>query len=263
MTARLALVVLLTASTLHADDATAVYTRACARCHGADGHGDGPAAPAPRPRDFTRGKFKLRSTPSGQLPTDADLLRTIARGIPPAMPSFRGLTAHERQLAMTTVKRFYPGFATTTPTPIVVPPPPPFDPAGVTRGATLFRESGCPACHGDTGTGDGAAAKDLKDGTGQKIAPANLHSPTHWKGGASSEDLFRTLSTGFDDTPMASYADALTVAQRWDLIAFVRSLARVSPAGSPSRARPRDARRRSQASGRHASPRRSRRPSSP
>src|SRR5947209_15489798 len=88
------------------DPATSVYEHACASCHGKDGRGDGPAAfsigkyRAPRPRDFTRGRFALRSTPTGTLPTDDDLLRTVEHGIPGWMPSFRGLTAGERRLAI-------------------------------------------------------------------------------------------------------------------------------------------------------------------
>jgi len=57
-----------------ADPATAVYNHACSWCHGKDGRGDGPAAfsinkyRSPRPRDFTRGRFKLRSTPAVSCP---------------------------------------------------------------------------------------------------------------------------------------------------------------------------------------------------
>ena len=46
-------------------------TRGTARqCHGDKGDGNGVAAPhlQPRPRDFTSGKFKIRTTPSGKLP---------------------------------------------------------------------------------------------------------------------------------------------------------------------------------------------------
>ena len=53
-----------------------VYDDHCAECHGPAGRGDGPAAAflAPRPRDFTSGKFKIRSTETGTLPTDDDLI---------------------------------------------------------------------------------------------------------------------------------------------------------------------------------------------
>src|SRR6184192_4842159 len=129
------LVLALARAAVGADPATAVYNHACAWCHGKDGRGDGPAAfsiakyLSPRPRDLTRGRFELRSTASGELPTDEDLLRTLEHGIPGYMPSFRGLTAGERRLAVTAVKRFFPGFATAHPTPIAVPPPPPADAA--------------------------------------------------------------------------------------------------------------------------------------
>src|SRR6266542_3528022 len=52
-----------------------LYERHCAFCHGSEGRGDGPVAgrlPTP-PADFTSGNFKLRSTPSGAMPTDDDL----------------------------------------------------------------------------------------------------------------------------------------------------------------------------------------------
>src|SRR5437870_10211956 len=107
--------------------ATAVYNRACAWCHGKDGRGDGPAAfsinkyLSPRPRDLTQGRFELRSTPSGELPTDEDLLRTLERGIPGYMPSFRGLTVGERWLAVAAGKMFNPGFASAHPMPVSLP----------------------------------------------------------------------------------------------------------------------------------------------
>jgi cytochrome c2 len=61
-----------------------VYTRKCTQCHGDDGPGTGPAANEvfPRPRDFTRGIYKIRSTPSGTVPTDDDLFRSITNGLP-------------------------------------------------------------------------------------------------------------------------------------------------------------------------------------
>ena len=53
----------------------AIYERYCAVCHGPDGNGEGPASYLifPKPRNFARGQFKLRSTPMGLLPTDDDL----------------------------------------------------------------------------------------------------------------------------------------------------------------------------------------------
>src|SRR2546422_6916530 len=65
-------------SRLPAQDTTkgkVVYEKWCAGCHGDTGAGDGPAAAymLPRPRNFTGAVYKIRTTASGQLPTDADL----------------------------------------------------------------------------------------------------------------------------------------------------------------------------------------------
>jgi cytochrome c553 len=71
-----------------------VYAQHCAVCHGPDGRGNGPAAPSlfPRPRDFSSGTFKYKSTAAGEAPTDEDLLRTVRDGLPAsAMPYFSGL----------------------------------------------------------------------------------------------------------------------------------------------------------------------------
>jgi mono/diheme cytochrome c family protein len=68
-----------------------VYMRNCVFCHGkrGDGRGEMGLTVEPRPRDFGAGVFKYRSTPSGTLPTNEDLTRTVREGIPDtAMPIF-------------------------------------------------------------------------------------------------------------------------------------------------------------------------------
>src|SRR6266516_8004506 len=101
----LAAIVLLRAPCSFAQDATAgkvVYTNWCAGCHGDNGAGDGEGARhmIPPPRDFTgNALYQIRSTPSGQLPTDADLLRSIDEGLPgTAMPAWKTrLSDHQRR----------------------------------------------------------------------------------------------------------------------------------------------------------------------
>ena len=215
------------------DRATSVYVHACAACHGKDGRGDGPAAfsigkyRAPRPRDFTRGRFKLRSTPTGTLPTDDDLLRVLERGIPGYMPSFRGLTASERRLAITAVQRFNAGFESPRAEPIAIPAPPALDASAAERGRDVYRAAGCPTCHGDSGRGDGPSAAELTDDDGLRIRPADLRFPARFKNGSDPGDVYRTLVTGLDGTPMPSYAGAFDDrAAPWDLVAYVRSLRR-------------------------------------
>ncbi len=67
-----------------------VYQTRCFICHGRAGDGQGSASQLMRtkPRNFTLGEFKLRTTPWGALPTDDDLFRTVSLGFPQyGMPS--------------------------------------------------------------------------------------------------------------------------------------------------------------------------------
>jgi hypothetical protein len=63
----------------------------------------------PRPRDFTVGTFKCRSTPTGTLPLEHDVFDTIGRGFyASSMPSWKALTAQERADLLAYVKDFCP-----------------------------------------------------------------------------------------------------------------------------------------------------------
>ena len=76
-----------------------VYERYCMTCHGERGNGAGETAPYinPKPRDFRKGTFKWRSTPSGSLPLVSDLERTVREGVYwTAMPSFYALNPRAR-----------------------------------------------------------------------------------------------------------------------------------------------------------------------
>jgi mono/diheme cytochrome c family protein len=75
-----------------------LYREHCAHCHGISGDGAGPTAAFlnPYPRDFRLSKFKFKSTPLRQPPTDHDLETILRNGIPgTAMPSFRTLSDNE------------------------------------------------------------------------------------------------------------------------------------------------------------------------
>ena len=72
-----------------------LYAKYCAQCHGEKGDGEGYATPHlyPRPRNFTTGKYKVRTTPNGALPTHQDLVNIIRRGMPyTSMPAWPGLS---------------------------------------------------------------------------------------------------------------------------------------------------------------------------
>src|SRR2546430_4342105 len=70
----------------------AVYEKWCLECHGEKGEGNGAGAKIllPPPRDFTRGVYKIRTTASGELPTDDDLERVVSEGMPgTGMPEWK------------------------------------------------------------------------------------------------------------------------------------------------------------------------------
>lgn len=207
-----------------------VYRLRCVPCHGVNGNGRGLHAPrlAVPPRDFTTGVYELRSTPSGSLPTDADLFRTISRGVHgSAMIPWDWLPAQERWAVIEHVKSFSPRFAAEGPgDPVAVPPPPPETPDRVARGEAVYVRAGCPKCHGPRGDGDGPSAPTLRRDGGQPIRPRPFAEGRFLRGGSPS-DLFLTLATGLDGTPMPAY-DALPPDDLWDLAAWVRS--RVVPA---------------------------------
>ena len=76
----------------------------------------------PRPRDFTRGIYKIRSTPSGTVPTDDDLFRSITNGLPgTSMPGWGVLPERDRRQVVQYIKTFSQKFKEETPTPITIP----------------------------------------------------------------------------------------------------------------------------------------------
>ncbi len=218
-----------------------IYERACLWCHGAEGRGDGPAGwfigryAAPRPRDFVSEGFKYRSTPSGELPSDQDLFRTLTRGIPGVMPSFGSLTEQERWEVIAYIKSFNPAFKETPPIPLDIPVPSiPDSEASVAQGRAIYVQFGCQGCHGENGTGDGPVhrAGELRDEHGLRIAPTDLTSRTSYKNGSNPRDIYRTLMTGLDGTPMPSYATNFEGNEDnvWHLVNYLLSL---SPEPSP------------------------------
>lgn len=207
-----------------------IYQVNCAVCHGIAGDGNGPAASmfAIRPRDFRSGIFKFRSTPSGSLPTDDDLLRTATRGLRwTAMIGRLDLPENALRAVLDYIKTFSPRFAREHPgKPITVPAPPASNAKLVAQGQKLYHDLDCAACHGPTGRGDGPSAQGLKDEWGWPIWPSDLT----WrplKRGSDIRQTYLTLMTGLSGTPMPSYASSLDSQQTWALIYYLES--RVPP----------------------------------
>ncbi len=206
-----------------------IYTRKCAQCHGDEGKGNGPAADEvfPKPRDFTRGLFKIRTTPSGSVPTDDDLFRIVTNGMPgTAMPGWSVLPERERSQVVQYLKTFSEKFKEAAPTPITIPKEVPSSPESIARGKELYRDAECWQCHGDEGRGDGPSLPTLKDDWNNLIWPANLTKCWNFRGGSGPRDIFTRFMTGVSGTPMPSYAEIFEPEQAWDLANYVRSLCR-------------------------------------
>lgn len=203
------------------------YQSRCIGCHGPKGDGNGAAATflSPKPRDFTLGVFKFRTTPSGSLPTDGDLYRTITRGVRwTAMPTWHELSDKERMAVAGYIKTFSKRFKDEAlEPPLLIGDPPKATPELVARGKELYVKAKCFQCHGPGGKGDGASADDLKDLAGFPIRPADF-TRGQFKGGSSVRDIFRTMSLGLDGTPMPSFADSMSEPERWAISYYVLSL---------------------------------------
>lgn len=211
-----------------------LYQRWCVQCHGTEGKGDGPAADFvyPRPRNFTSAIFKVRTTLSGQLPTDHDLFHIISKGLPgTSMPAWeKFIPEADRWQLVHYVKTFDElGLFKDEPATeqVAIDTPPKLTPELVARGKELYQQKKCWQCHGQQGRGDGVSAAGMKDEWSFPIRPVNFTKSWRFRGGDRIEDIYRTFTTGFNGTPMPSFVDAIPEASdRWALAAFVKSLAR-------------------------------------
>lgn len=221
-----------------------VYEQHCAACHGTAGDGNGPASVwlFPRPRNFSAGLFKIKSTPGAELPTDEDLFTTVTRGMPgSSMPSFTYLSEEQRRDAVQYVKhltayldaagqrvnRFAEASRSGQPaSPLVVPPEPAVTVQSLAEGARLFSKLACITCHGETGAGDGPNASTLKDTEGLFLPPRDFNTGA-FRGGHTGRDLYLRIAIGLAGTPMVAYGpDVMTERERWSVVHYIQSLRR-------------------------------------
>jgi mono/diheme cytochrome c family protein len=211
-----------------------LYAKYCSQCHGEKGDGEGYAAPhlRPRPRNFTTGKFKVRTTPNGALPTHQDLVNIIRHGMPyTSMPAWPTLSEQDVSNLAYFITTFSADFSNPEKVPQAVPlaSGPSATKESIETGKKLYEETGCIKCHGTLGRGDGPSAPTLKDDWDHPIRAADLAQRWTLRGGPSREDIFRTMSTGFNGTPMPSFLDALKPEQRWAIADFIVSLSSDGP----------------------------------
>ena len=235
-------------STLAADNGSIpgknVYDQHCAACHGINGDGNGPASVwlYPKPRNFSAGQFKIKSTPGQALPTDGDLLQSVTRGLPgSSMPSFSYLTTAERDDVVRYVKHLtartdasgkrvnlFDEAATggAMVKPVDVPAEPAATVQELTLGRDIYKKMQCALCHGETGAGDGTQVPTLKDASGFPVRPRDFNTGL-FRGGHTGRDLYLRINNGLPGTPMIPYGDdQLKPNERWALVHYVQSLRR-------------------------------------
>lgn len=240
-----------------------VYEQRCVQCHGVSGDGAGPVAASmyPRPRDYRLGIFKFTSTPYGERPLRADLIRTVTRGIHgTSMPSFKLLPEEEieavvdyvmvltqrgeleaqlvelvdfeeavdlemvKEESIPAVIRRWSDAAGSEVSPLTSQPV--FTPEHVERGreAFLSEQLSCKKCHGEDGRGQTPdnLAGNLRDIWGNPTRAADL-SAGILHGGQRPIDIYRRIYSGINGTPMPGFANALqdTPETIWDLVAYV------------------------------------------
>ncbi len=197
-----------------------LFAKHCATCHGARGDGKGELAAtlATPPADLTSGVYALRTTEHEALPTDADLFRTISRGIHgTAMPPWFVLPEHDRWALVAYVKSLSKAFSEDEAPPPVEATPPAETPARLEHGRQLFASGGCASCHGNEGRGDGPAAASFP------VKPRNFTAGRFHRGSRTA-DIYMTLATGLDGTPMAAFSKVLGPDDLWDVAMFVHTL---------------------------------------
>ncbi|OHB70163.1 MAG: hypothetical protein A2W23_01310 [Planctomycetes bacterium RBG_16_43_13] len=214
-----------------------LFATNCAVCHGNEGKGDGLGATYlfPKPRDFTKGMYKVRTTSTGELPTDSDIFNAISHGMPgSAMPSFADLPESDRREIISYLKTL--AVVQTEDgekvnlfelrgnvQPIQVGTATSATAENIAKGKAVYQKMECLKCHGELGKGDGASAPELKDEWGYPIPPNNFTRGIY-KGGATAKDVYLRFSTGMNGTPMPSFAEQLTNEERWNLVHYVQSL---------------------------------------
>ena len=198
-----------------------LYGKYCAQCHGEKGDGEGDATPHLLPAAARLHDRQVQGAddaerraadPPGSrqhhqarhaLHVDAGLARPHRPGRREPRVLHHDLLARLRQPRDTCPSRS------------TLPSAPALTNESVEHGKKLYDETGCVGCHGTLGRGDGPSAPTLKDDWDHPIRPADLTQSWTFRGGSTREDIFRTMSTGFNGTPMPAFVDALTAEQRW------------------------------------------------
>ncbi len=219
-----------------------LYKFRCEVCHGETGMGDGPAAEFmyPRPRDFSLGLFKYKTSPATLPPRDEDLFDTIKHGLTgTGMPAWKALIKDEDIKKLIPVIKRFDTTAAWSPEDaddedfdddgyylkddfIIITEVEPvngqiaYSEESIAAGKIVFKA--CKECHGSEGRGNITSGKKLEDDWGNRIWPRDLSKPWTWritqvedkKSQDSGRDktiqrIYQRLSIGILGTPMPAH----------------------------------------------------------
>lgn len=218
-----------------------LYKLRCEVCHAEEGTGDGVAADYlyPRPRDFSLGLFKYKSSPGSLPPRDEDLMQTIRDGLAgTGMPGWKSLMSEEQMASLLPVIKGFDFTGTWAPEDAEDEK---FDEDGrylgpdyvqiseieplegliayseesINAGKVAF-EKACSECHGDEGRGNIISGKRLEDDWGYRIWPRDQTAPWTWRATnvetpvetareETVKNIYMRLSIGIIGTPMPAH----------------------------------------------------------
>jgi len=230
-----------------------IYTEYCMACHGVKGDGKGVSHKGmdPVPRDFTSGKFKFGNVISGELPTDADLISIIKKGLHGTAMLPWDLSNEQSRLVIQYIKTFAPavweGKDKVLGKPILITR----DPYGlahrdsaIERGKKVYHVvAQCWSCHRAYESKDKISAynKEINnepmnefDVTMYDVKPQDsdygvktLPPDFTWhsvRSAASVEELYVRLAAGVGGTAMPSWKDTLSDDDIWAVAHYVNYL---------------------------------------
>jgi mono/diheme cytochrome c family protein len=245
-----------------------VYTHFCRPCHGDAGDGKGTAAAglSPPPRDLRLGVYKFAAVAAGQLPNDADFVRTLRHGLHGTAMQSWDVPEAELDALIQYMKSFAPRWRDDKAgDPLLVSDDPWVgrEADAVARGTRVYHGlAQCAvACHPAyatkpeiyafakqlTGNGPTEFRPDLylpvaKDSDyGVKILPPDF-TFNELRGGDAVADIYRAIASGIGGTAMPTWKNVLPENDLWAMAHYVRSLValRDTPAAAALARRLRD-----------------------
>ncbi len=206
-----------------------IFKERCAVCHGEKGDGKGEKAKdlVVKPWDFTFGWFKWRSTGSGEAPTDEDIFKTVSRGLHgTAMLPRSDLTTGQKWQVVYYLKTLSDFFEDEEkPKVVAVPSPTKSVEEYVAMGSKAYKKAKCYECHGHEGYGDGEKMDKLKDDWRRPILPTNFREQI-LKRGLNIEEIYLSIATGLNGTPMLSYSHILNDDEILAVSYYIRSISK-------------------------------------